>query len=62
MTEEEAKSKACCGTDMVYCVASACMAWRLIEVKSQDTPNLTTLTGHKPGGVMGGYCGLAGKP
>ena len=36
-----------------HCIASACMAWR--EIKKQTTPST-------PDEVLGGYCGLAGRP
>ena len=40
-------------TNDSYCIASACMAWR--EIKKQTTPST-------PDEVLGGYCGLAGRP
>ena len=84
MTEEEALTKKCCGPNGTgafrytsdgyqprYCIASACMAWRI---------NIRTETRHRDGHVVqpgevylrgnatkhevpdGGYCGLAGAP
>ena len=65
MTEEEAKTKSCCGpmqaeygkTHVVNCIGSACMAWRWVSVGMQ----------YEHAGYGGsergkGFCGLAGKP
>jgi len=57
MTEDEAKTKICCGPPQVaaqmmrarpaYCAGSACVAWRWINPDS-EAPE--------------GFCGLAGHP
>ena len=62
-TEEEAKKKMCCQaihmlgmSPVVNCMAGSCMAWRdAIELSSNSEMRLVTT-------VIGGYCGLAGKP
>lgn len=64
MTEEEAKTKACCGPEgcgtpvndgtgrlVRMCIASACMGWRW------DIPNQGEPINKAPG-----YCGLASRP
>ena len=81
MTEEEAKTKLCPASFQAgiarsnldcRCVASACMAWRIIPsptshnirlIGRQDLhdPNLTIVESAAPEGVPQGYCGLAGK-
>ncbi|MGA0604915.1 hypothetical protein ACO2Q0_02860 [Phenylobacterium sp. VNQ135] len=66
MTEDEAKTKACCGPrnngangadDDILCIGSACMAWR--EWRDVAT---SAKTGISRAVVLGGYCGLAGAP
>ncbi len=72
MTEEEAKTKRCCGpsgcgtlsagiyeqyltmsgnvsVQLSFCIGSACMAWRWDDKEGLN-------------GILGGHCGLAGKP
>jgi hypothetical protein len=72
MTEDEAKTKICCGPPQVaaqmmrarpaYCAGSACMAWRWNVEKGYQqmaadwTPADTTKT------APHGFCGLAGRP
>ena len=73
VTEEEAKTKACCkGSQFSIsengpCIASECMAWRAgAKMKFRDgrSGNLLDrdLTGHGVWVTVGGYCGLAGAP
>ena len=50
MTVDEAKNKMCCikdrfDTNIYYCQASGCMAWRCFDTEVKNE----------------GYCGLAGK-
>jgi hypothetical protein len=65
MTEDEAKTKLCCGplqvaTQMVQhlnnipakCIGSACMAWRTSGWTRAEDRTMILL----------GYCGLAGRP
>lgn len=59
VTEEEAKTKWCPevrsenpGEENMYCIGSACMAWRW-----NPTPALT-----QDRSATHGYCGKAGKP
>ena len=66
MTEEEAKTKGCCGPNPAgvyrdeldphtrYCEGSACMAWRWTGDIPERHPDQVS--------VHDGYCGLAGKP
>ena len=74
MTEDEAKTKACCGplvgyahSDSYKCIGSACMAWRKIpgasKFKDARTGQLSDrdLTGHGTW-VYDGFCGLARAP
>lgn len=69
MTEDEAKTKACCGPWLAVdeggnCIASACMAWRWTfsprqaEHAAKDAP----MAHSKSPFVARGYCGLAGSP
>ncbi len=66
MTEEEAKTKACCGPPQIAaqlmdeavtttrpakCAGSACMAWRKDYEAAYDQY-----------GNLPGFCGLAGRP
>ena len=67
MTEDEAKTKLCCGPPVTawaagdsldfFCIASACMAWRPYSAKTW----LGADGGIRKGGRPEGYCGLAGK-
>jgi len=41
------------------CIASSCMMWRTIEIKSEKSGDYVTVTVFPEGS---GYCGLAGKP
>jgi len=59
MTEDEAKTKRCCGVGgdtyngVQWCIGSACMAWRW------------QMTVNKDGSIEDekeGFCGLAGEP
>ena len=59
MTEDEAKTKICCGpmyADFMMCMGSGCMAWRPtgLECVAATKDNVT----YSPSG----FCGLAGKP
>lgn len=64
MTEEEAKTKSCCGpmqaehgkTHVVNCIGSACMAWRWES--GFPLPNDPPAISER----YHGFCGLAGKP
>ena len=63
MTEDEAKTKACCGprnnaNSDVLCIASACMAWRWVQ--SGEPP--ATMTVPQAAAWKHGYCGLAARP
>jgi hypothetical protein len=69
MTEDEAKTKICCGPPQVaaqmmrarpaYCAGSACMAWRWLP-KCGENPNNPAEAMSLP--PTEGYCGLAGRP
>lgn len=70
MTEEEAKTKSCCGAGGqevfggnlgdLYCIGSQCMAWRWI---AGDPHGPATDGGILlPRSQWPGFCGLAGKP
>jgi len=65
VTEEEAKTKRCCGGQDCghynenpyparWCIGSACMAWRQRNIMG-DEPNSSG------GLISAGYCGLAGR-
>ena len=77
MTEDQAKTKRCCGPEGCgdyihkdtsqerYCIGSQCMAWR----STIDAADATTQKEYVeldllyPGPeTISGYCGLAGKP
>ena len=68
LTEDEAKTKACCkimpnrpNGELVTaaCLASGCMAWRW--AKNPET--YTDMDGQKrPCAPKEGYCGLVGRP
>jgi hypothetical protein len=66
MTEEEAKTKSCCGpmqaefgkTHVVNCIGSACMAWRWDDFIVVDGPG----DEHHHMSDTQGFCGLAGRP
>jgi len=76
MTEDDAKTKKCCGRVYVHvtdvcgltvkvsdtCIASNCMAWReIITEEWVDPPtNSTVATESHWVQTIGGYCGLAG--
>lgn len=71
VTEEEAKTKVCCGGDgcgrLVYdggmyrrdCLGSACMAWR---VSSDEAAIQAGFIESELDGKIVGYCGKAGRP
>jgi hypothetical protein len=73
LTEEEAKTKICCGPltagaspawhDGKRCVASRCMAWRWVDQFEATRTGETAQEGAYPTGVLAqrGFCGLAGK-
>jgi hypothetical protein len=73
MTEDEAKTKACCNgaqrpKENGPCIGSGCMAWRW-GVKGRGgwiefvpRPEMTEEQKADPANGLGGYCGLAGKP
>lgn len=43
----------------IMCIGSRCMAWRdLVKDKIEGTSNNSFITRE----IIGGYCGLAGKP
>lgn len=61
MTEDEAKTKACCGSghrpmENGECIASSCMAWRW----DTSRPNMPPAEGKAA--YLHGFCGLAGAP
>jgi hypothetical protein len=43
------------------CLGSECMAWRETYAMSRSNPACTPETGHQRS-LVGGYCGLAGRP
>ena len=72
MTEDEAKTKRCCGPEGCgdyihkdtqrerYCIASECMAWQATDNECTNPthdPNSTVV--YVPTFVPAGYCGLA---
>jgi len=75
MTEDEAKTKRCCGPEGCgfvgndkerYCIGSQCMAWRWIKIDrdykfgpADDEGKMKVLSSPI---TEYGYCGLAGKP
>jgi len=70
MTEEEAKTRSCCGPlhfDGVFegCVGSNCMAWRWttdsLYLAFEGIPPEPVFRKHDKESLRG-YCGLAGKP
>lgn len=64
MTEEEAKTKTCCGPIALHpnshptCWGSACMAWRWFPPKIRVLADESIET--QPHDI--GFCGLAGRP
>lgn len=67
VTEEEAKTKRCCGgpqcgnyepiADGWRCIGSACMAWRWQMIDDGDSMHLARWVPSDKG-----YCGKAGRP
>lgn len=70
MTEDEAKTKACCSgiyrpVDNGPCIASDCMAWRWVVLTEYQPLNYATSMQSpipKTTKTVHGYCGLAGRP
>lgn len=77
MTEQEARKKACCNgakrpEENGPCIGSACMAWRetrdeqyVSEGAPPPGPEWRKCREHLSGAdweLIGGFCGLAGKP
>lgn len=70
MTEEEAKTRWCpmarTGDEHDRCITSSCMMWREIWLdrdvyKFTPNPDGSVTCADGPS-LIGGYCGLAGKP
>lgn len=65
MTEDEAKTKACCGSgfrpmENGLCIASACMAWRWTwSPANHASMEADAPEANKP---PSGHCGLAAQP
>ena len=74
MTEDEAKTKVCCGPPhigavakgdtQIRCIASACMAWRwsFSPRAAKSAAEEAPMAHSRSPFVAKGYCGLAGSP